>query len=393
MTSRNQGKKRATTSRPATSGSHARPYPTTQMPASRMPASRMPASRMSASQMPPSQVSSAQFQGAKYGRDAWHQPQKKRMSRGKKIAIGVACALLAVILAGGTAAALYLNSVNSQLQTVDEQVLSVLETPANPEDPFYVLVLGSDTRDEGSTGRSDTIILARVDPSTKDVTLVSIPRDTQVELEGHGTQKINAAYAFDGVSGAVNAVSNFAGVPIAHVVEIDFSGFQEIVDALGGVTVNVPANTEYNGISVPEGKQTLNGEQALVFARCRKTYADGDYQRTKNQRQLVQAIAKEVLNAPVTDMPGLVEGLASAVSTDMSVTDLVDLATKMRGMDTDSMKTAVVPSHSGTEDGVSYVFAEEPAWSEMMARIDAGEDPNVEEDASADETTASESAE
>lgn len=319
-----------------------------------------------------------------YRRATWKNP-KRRISRGKKVAIGAVCALLAVVLAGGTAAALYLGSLNAKLQDVDEAVFEVLEKPVSPESPFYVLVLGSDTREEGAAGRSDTIILARVDPVRKDVTLVSIPRDMQVELEGHGTQKINAAYAFDGVRGAVQAVSEFAGVSISHVVEIDFFGFKDIVDALGGVTVDVPPNTEYKGVSVPEGVQTLDGEQALVFARCRKTYAEGDYQRTKNQRQLVQAVAEKVLDAPPGDIPGIVESLASAVSTDLSVTDLVDLALKMRGMDADAMKTAVVPSHSGMQDGISYVFVEEPAWSEMMARVDAGEDPQAPEAAISEE--------
>lgn len=313
-----------------------------------------------------------------YRRSNWQIPDKKRLSRGKKIAIGVGCSVLALVLAGVGAALLYVGSINSQLRDdIDEEALSVLEAPMSTDDPFYMLVLGSDTREEGATGRSDTIILARIDPGKKDVTLVSIPRDTQVQIEGHGTQKINAAYAFGGAAGAIKAVSDFAGVPIAHVVEVDFFGFKDIVDALGGVTVNVPPNTKYKGVEVPEGVQTLNGEQALVFARCRKTYAEGDYQRTKNQRQLIQAVAKEVLNAPATEIPLLVKSLASAVSTDMSVDELANLALSMRGMDVSSMKTAVVPSHSGMQDGVSYVFAEEPAWSEMMARVDAGEDPNA----------------
>lgn len=335
-------------------------------------------------------VASPEVQTARaeaYRRSSWQKPLEKRMSRGKKVALVAVCSLVAVVLVGGAATALYLGSVNSKLQDIDERVMGVLEKPFNPEDPFYVLVLGSDTREEGAAGRSDSIILARIDPAKKDVTLVSVPRDMQVQIEGYGAQKINAAYAFDGVTGAVKAVSEFAGVPIAHVVEIDFFGFKDIVDALGGVTVNVPANTEYKGVRVPEGEQTLDGEEALVFVRCRKTYAEGDYQRTKNQRQLIQAVAKKVIDVPVTDMPALAESFAEAVSTDMSVTDLVDLAMKMRGMNTDSMKTAVVPSHSSMQDGVSYVFAEEPAWSEMMARIDAGGDPNAGNTADGDPET------
>lgn len=308
---------------------------------------------------------------------AAHGSGRKKMSGFKKTLLIIGGALICVIAICAVGIGLYLGGINSNLQSgLDEDVMGALAEPTEDNQAFYTLILGSDTRQEGGGGRSDTIILARIDPETQEVSLVSIPRDTQVQLQGHGTQKINAAYAYGGTSGAITAVSELAGVPISHVVEVDFSGFKEIVDALGGVTVNVPKNTHYEGVSIPEGKQTLNGDQALVFVRCRKGYASGDYQRADNQRQLISAIVKKTLNSSVLEMTNIINSITKSLSTDMSVTDIVALATSLRGMNTDDMITAVMPSHTGSQGGVSYVFVEEPAWSEMMEIINAGGDPN-----------------
>lgn len=303
--------------------------------------------------------------------------RKKKMSGFKKALLIIGGAIICIVAVAAIGIGMYLGSINSNLKDgLDENVMGVLSEPKSAEEPFYTLILGSDTREEGGAGRSDTIILARIAPETKQVSLVSIPRDTQVQIEGHGTQKINAAYAFGGTAGAITAVSELAGVPISHVVEVDFSGFKEIVDALGGVTVDVPDNTYYEGVSIPSGKQTLDGDQALVFVRCRKTYASGDYQRAENQRQLIGAILKKTLSSSVVEMTGIINSITKAVSTDLSVTDILALANELRGMNTKDMITCVMPSHPGSQGGVSYVFVEEPAWSEMMETINEGGNPN-----------------
>lgn len=320
-------------------------------------------------------------QTSEYGRDNLRYQgavkSRKRMSLGKKLLIGIPCVLLVALIGVGVALALYVNSLDNTMQIKDRAVLEALDNTyveEEKESPFYMLILGSDSRN-GETARSDTIMLARIDPANLGVTLVSIPRDTMIDLPGYGTQKINAAYAYGGAAGSINAVSALAGVPIAHVVEVDFSGFESIVDALGGVTVDVPPNTTYKGVYVPEGRNTINGQQALVFARCRKTYATGDFQRTANQRQLVQAIASDVLKASPEEIPGLVSSLAACVRTDMAVVDLAELALSMRGMDTGAIQSAVVPSYTAMIDGGSYVIAEEAAWAEMMSRVDQGLPP------------------
>ncbi len=150
--------------------------------------------------------------------------------------------------------------------------------------------------------------------------LFPIPRDTQVTIGNHGTQKINAAYAFGGPSGAIDAVSKLAGVPINHYAEIDFDGFKAVVDALGGITVNVPMeiNDDMAGGHVDAGEQTLNGEQALILCRSRHNYdnvGDGDSIRAANQRMVISTIMKKLMDSDVATLTNTVNTLAQYITT------------------------------------------------------------------------------
>lgn len=171
---------------------------------------------------------------------------------------------------------------------------------------FYMLLMGTDksaareqsTQYAGDTFRSDSMILTRVDPQNKKVTMVSMHRDTEIEIEGYGLQKLNASYAIGGPALAIKTVSQMAGVPISHYAEINFDGFEEVVDALGGVEVDVPMeiNDDEAGGHVDAGVQTLSGEEALILCRSRHSYdeyGDGDRYRAANQRLVLGAIAQE----------------------------------------------------------------------------------------------------
>jgi anionic cell wall polymer biosynthesis LytR-Cps2A-Psr (LCP) family protein len=125
-----------------------------------------------------------------------------------------------------------------------------------PLTPYYVLALGSDAREGDTVSRTDTMILCRIDPLAAKVTMVSIPRDTMVQIDGHGTQKINAAYAFGGAAGAVKAVKSLTGASVNHVALVHFDGIEALVNALGGVTVDVPVDVNdpgYTGSRAPCG--------------------------------------------------------------------------------------------------------------------------------------------
>lgn len=251
--------------------------------------------------------------------------------------------------------------------------------------PYYVLLMGSDSRDEAEdTARADSMILCRVDEAAKQVTMVSMPRDLLVEIPGHGKGKLNSALAYEGYSGAIDAVSKVAGVPISYYATIYFSGFEKLVDDLGGVTVQVPEGTYYDGVWVPAGDASrINGKEALVLARCRHgnppdqgAYAAGDYQRTKNQRNLMKAIVKEIMGKPAWQVPGLVSTVSGCIETNMPAWKMAEIAFAMRGMDTEKMYSASAPASSKLSGGVWYEILDDAAWKKMMARVEAGQDPN-----------------
>lgn len=314
------------------------------------------------------------------------QPRRGR-TKGKKghkalrIVIGVIIALACVLC--GTAYAWY-KGVTSQMNNknvIDTSLKSELKKSKMTTEPFYVLLLGTDGRPGEKSYRSDTIMLARVDPVGKHVTLVSIPRDTMVTINGK-RQKINAAHAIGGSAGIVKAVSTLCGVDISHYAEVSFDGMQKLVDAVGGVDIDVEDDVydpKHFGTSMrlSKGQQHLNGEYAMFYARSRN-FADGDYARTRHQRKLVKALASQILaNTNATTIVPLVNSLASMVTTDMSASDVITLANAMRGMDSDNgFYTCTIPSVTQEIDGVSYVVADLPGLKSLMDKVDSGEDPN-----------------
>jgi LCP family protein required for cell wall assembly len=298
--------------------------------------------------------------------------QKGRLATWQKVVIGIGVPVVLVLIVV-VAVFAFMKSTDARM-AIDPVELEGLQQslaprPKDPQEPYYVLALGSDAREGQTVSRSDTIMLCRVDPENKTVSVLSIPRDTKVELRGYGTQKINAAMAYGGPAGAVSAVSDFVGVEIAHVMMINFDNFSGVVDKLGGVTVDVPFYTSADGIELQPGVQTLNGAQALAFVRCRKDYALGDFQRAANQRALLKEVAKEVVKAPANEIPGLVTDLASSVNTDMTSMQLIDMVLAFQGMDLDAaMYTGQVPATTATIDGISYVLTKDAEWATLRQK-------------------------
>lgn len=308
-----------------------------------------------------------------------------RKKRRRSLALRAFLVTVVVLLAGsGVAFAAWLGGVQGKMndsQVVTEELRQALTERDAPNDPYYVLLLGTDGRPGETQYRSDTIILARIDPQQKIATLLSIPRDTMVTWKG-STMKINGAHTYDGAAGMVQIVSDLCHVEISHYVEVNFDGLSGITDALGGVTVAVDMDmrdTEHfdDVTELSKGEQVLNGAQALFYCRCRY-FADGDYTRMRHQRTFVKSLIAQVLTTTdPTKLLGVVNSCADMIITDMSVTDIAGLANEMRGMDTqEGIYTAFVPSAPQNVDGVSYVVADWDTLDEMMKVIDAGEDPS-----------------
>lgn len=326
-----------------------------------------------------------------YSRENVERYSRKRRKHSifKGVVRGAIIALVAILVGGGTAFALWINSVQTRMnnrQVITPELQQSLagttdDAPATPNDPYYVLLLGTDGRPGETDYRADTIILARIDPPNKRVALLSIPRDTMVTWKGT-TMKINGVHTYDGAAGMVQIVSEKCGVRISHYAEIAFDGLSTLTDAMGGVTVDVDQHmrdTE-NFDDVTEldpGVQTLNGAQALFYCRCRH-FPDGDYTRMRHQRTFIKAMLSQLMatNDP-TKIVGLVDATADVISTDLSVPDIVALASEMVGMDAENdIYTAYVPSVPQDVDGVSYVVANWDALGEMVRVIDAGGDPS-----------------
>lgn len=313
---------------------------------------------------------------------------QKKMSTGKKVLIAILISLAVILAGGGTAFALYVNHLNDSLKASDEDMLAISDALASSygtslDDTFYMMLLGTDNRakDKGDPGRSDTNIVVRVDPKQKLVSMISIPRDTKIDIKGHGTQKFNAAYAFDGPAGAIRAAEDLLDVEIAHYAEVNFGDLIYLVNAVGGITVENESkiknkNTmDGNGVlyEIPAGTVHLDGGEALAFARNRD-YPDGDFTRQKHQRAVIEAIVAQVLSQPLTAMPGVIEAAVNCVKTDLDVMDIIGLAQNfMMGGDI-TYYSAMLPSITQTIKGISFVINDEAKTAEMVKLFKEGKD-------------------
>ena len=192
--------------------------------------------------------------------------------------------------------------------------------------PFSILMLGVDER-EGDRGRSDTMIVLTVNPNLNSVKMLSIPRDTRTEIIGHGTtDKINHAYAFGGVEMSLDTVENLLDIPIDYYMQINMEGFSDIVDAVGGVTVQNDLDFTYEGVHFPEGEVTLNGDRALKYSRMRYEDPRGDFGRQQRQRQIIQAVIKKGASlSSLTKYDEVFEALGNNVKTNLVFSEMVDI--------------------------------------------------------------------
>jgi LCP family protein required for cell wall assembly len=214
---------------------------------------------------------------------------------------------------------------NRSAQNAPDKPISQ-ESPNASSESLNVLVLGVDRRPEAAdaTGtHSDTMMLVRLTPQTGRVKLLSVPRDLLVEIEPGVEDRINQAYAYGGIRRAKAVMENLTGIPIDHYAIIAFGGFVEIIDALGGITLEVEkpiqVGIEGHRVYIPAGTQELDGLEALAYARYRGTPC-GDLARIERQQQLVAALREEALEwNTVTELPRIVKIMHENVETNVGI--------------------------------------------------------------------------
>jgi len=318
---------------------------------------------------------------------------KERKRRGFRKALRVFFGvLLALLVCGAGVAWAYVNNISAKLsEGIDEELQATLTAPEVSQ-PFYMLLLGID-RSEARTHsasygpsesayRTDTIILARIDPISKKITLVSIHRDTLVDLGQYGVDKINAAFPYGGPAFITQVVSEFAGVPISHYAEVDFEQFISIVDVIGGVDVDLPVDVideTYTHTNIPAGHQHLDGDDALHICRARHAYdayGDGDVYRAANQRMVIGAIVKKTLSLDPISMADAVSKMAGSVKTTLTMDEILSLAVQFRGLDVDEdFYSGMEPTTSKYVNETWYEICDTEAWQRMMTRVDQGLSP------------------
>jgi polyisoprenyl-teichoic acid--peptidoglycan teichoic acid transferase len=308
------------------------------------------------------------------------EPIRKRRRWRRRVALFVLLLVLLTVAWGVLGFLAFRNGVEEANDRLDGEARAAL-TPSEGSIlsvPSNILLIGSDAgpgKGRSRKGLSDSLMFVRSDPDAHRMSLLSIPRDLRVPIAGHGDDKINAAYPLGGAALTTKTVQSLTGLPVNHVIIVDFQRFGEVIDALGGVTINVrkpilskfdcpygtPARCQrWKGWRFSPGVQEMSGRRALIYSRVRKNLLDArssDLTRIANQQQVVQAIGSKATSfGTFLRLPLIGDDLARPLTTDLSAGELMQLAWVKRRAASDPVRCRLGGNLSN--DG-SYILAED----------------------------------
>ncbi|MCK8826954.1 LCP family protein [Natroniella acetigena] len=280
--------------------------------------------------------------------------------------------LVVVLLIGGVNLVVfrYLDSESSLNNIRQKEKAEVEVDDEELEERLNILVLGIDAEAEESK-RSDTILLVSLDLTTNQVGVISIPRDTRVKLADRDSyHKVNAAYAYGGVDLTKKTVEEFLDVSIDHYLKVDYQGFIDVVDALGGVELEIEQDLYYVDraddlyIDLKAGTRKLNGEESLKYVRFRDNQL-GDIGRVQRQQGFLKAAVDQVLSSQtILRLPGLIKEVNNAVMTDLKLTEKLQLASIINQFSLEQVQMELLPGIPNYIAGVSY-------WVPLEQKIEA----------------------
>lgn len=301
-----------------------------------------------------------------YSRRAENKPHYKQKNQKKRRMIGWSIfAILLIVIGSGLiwGYGAYKNAKKTFKQTYDstniQKSRNVSSVIKSGKPPLNILLLGTDTGALGrhDTGRTDTMILASINPKKETVYLTSIARDTKVVVPGDSMpyEKINAAYTIGGAGTAVKTVQNLLNVPIDFYAIINMGGLKTMVDAVGGVSVTPPLTFQYGHANVTKGqKVTLNGKQALDYSRMRDDDPKGDYGRQKRQKQVIQALVMKMINiSSLTRYKNILSSLNGNFKSDLTFDDMIAIRAKY-GDATHHIKSQTLQGQDAMIDNLAY---------------------------------------
>lgn len=296
--------------------------------------------------------------------------QEKEKSSGCLIWILAALAFVIAACAG----AYYANS-SSLFEKKEPPKKPVVEKRMEAHDKTIVMLMGVDQR-EDDVGRSDTLMVAMLDPKKHKVALLSIPRDTRVKMKKYGYDKINAAYAYGGHKLTQSSVEDLIGVSVEHYVQIDVHAFRRIIDALGGVDIDVEKRMYYEDpwdddgglvIDLYPGEQHMDGDTAITYVRYRDE--EGDIGRIARQQKFMRAVLDKITSpSTIPRLPAVIKEVFSCVETDMSLRQMLEFANSLIDAQKYGMDTEMIPGIPMYIDGISYWVPELKKLRTTVAR-------------------------
>jgi polyisoprenyl-teichoic acid--peptidoglycan teichoic acid transferase len=245
------------------------------------------------------------------------------------------------------------------------------------KDPVTILLVGVENQYHDEKGRSDVVMLLTVNPKTKKVYLLSIPRDTRVYIPSEGRKdKITHSYSYGGIEATIAAVNELIDVPIDYYITTDFKGFEKIVDSLGGITVDVPFTfkAQLTGSlkwhTFHKGKQKLNGNEALAYVRMRKSDPRGDFGRNERQKQVIKAIIdKSTSITSLTKLDDVIASLGDHVRTNIPPSDLLSFIYLYQKMDDVRVENLHLKGYDDTINEVYYYIPDEQSVNEITKTL------------------------
>lgn len=254
-------------------------------------------------------------------------PPKKKKKRGCGCLLApiVALFLVAVMLFAGTFG--YVYSLMEKTEKIDIQQTSA-QNLRSDKDILNILLIGLD-EESGGISRSDTMMLLSIDKINKALKLTSFLRDMWVDIPGHNSAKLNASFAYGGIDLTIQTLENNFSVDIDHSVIVDFNMFKNIIDALGGIDVEITQKeadfiNRTTSVTVKPGVNHLNGKSALIYARIRKL--DSDFNRTERQRKVISSIIDKSVKSDIFELLKLLKNVMPLVKTDIDTMQLTELA-------------------------------------------------------------------
>ncbi|ADU31877.1 LCP family protein [Evansella cellulosilytica] len=311
-------------------------------------------------------------------RTEYKRKNKKRPNKFLRVSLFT---LLGVLLLTGSVAAYMIiqaaNAVSSAQTDLERGDRSDFrENIVQPgSDPISVLFLGLDSRDGDLRGRTDAMVLATFNPEDKSIKILNIPRDSRVEIVGRpGLDKINHAHAFGGLDMTIDTVENLLDIPVDYFVSLNFDAFMKVIDELGGVEVDVPFtftekdNQTYGTITLHEGVQTLNGEEALAYVRMRKSDPRGDLGRGDRQKEVIEAIIKKTASfSSITRFNPIMDSLEGNLKTNITFNNILSMHTF--ATDLGDIESLSFEGDNLTEGGVYFYELRPESVREISQRL------------------------